>query len=312
MTHSSEVAFSRNVGLISAAEQARLSRACVAVPGVGGVGGWHALTLARQGVGRFHLADFDTFSAANINRQAGAFVSTLGRPKVDVLREMILDINPAAHVTMFSEGVQPSNVDRFLGDADVVLDGIDFFALDARRLVFERARRGGIWALTAGPLGFGAAVLAFAPDQGMTFDEYFDFESCNSAADAAVAFAVGLAPRGLHTRYMDLTKVDLGERRGPSAALACQLCGSVLAMETLGLLLGWSTPEPAPRFLQLDLRRRTWARGRLRWGNRGPLQQVKRTMLRRHLLSKGVTLEPLEASGARGPVSSVSEVGSSS
>jgi molybdopterin/thiamine biosynthesis adenylyltransferase len=311
MTHSSEVAFSRNVGLISAAEQARLSRACVAVPGVGGVGGWHALTLARQGVGRFHLADFDTFSAANINRQAGAFVSTLGRPKVDVLREMILDINPSADVTVFSDGVQRSNVDRFLGDADVVLDGIDFFALDARRLVFEQARRRGIWALTAGPLGFGAAVLAFAPDQGMTFEEYFDFASCESAADAVVAFAVGLAPLGLHTKYMDLTKVELREQRGPSAALACQLCGSVLAMETLSLLLGWSAPEPAPQFLQLDLRRRTWARGRLRWGNRGPLQRAKRALLRKHLLSRGVTLEP-PSSEARGSAISVSPAGSSS
>jgi len=311
MIHSFEDAFSRNVGLISPAEQARLSRACVAVPGVGGVGGWHALTLARQGVGCFHLADFDTFSTANINRQAGAFVSTLGRPKVDVLREMILDINPSAHVTVFREGVQRSNVDDFLADADIVLDGIDFFALDARRLVFEQARRRGLWALTAGPLGFGAAVLAFAPDQGMTFEEYFDFESCDSAADAAVAFAVGLAPFGLHTRYMDLSKVELSEQRGPSSALACQLCGSVLAMETLGLLLGWSAPAPAPNFLQLDLRRRTWARGRLRWGNRGPLQQAKRAMLRRHLRSRGVTFES-PAPGARGPASSVSELGSSS
>jgi hypothetical protein len=309
MTHSSEVAFSRNGGLISPAEQARLARACVAVPGVGGVGGWHALTLARQGVGRFHLADFDTFAAANINRQAGAFVSTLGRPKVDVTREMILDINPSAHVTVFRDGVHRSNVDRFLAGADVVLDGIDFFALDARRLVFDQAWRRGIWALTAGPLGFGAAVLAFAPDQGMTFEEYFDFESCGSAADAAVAFAVGLAPLGLHTRYVDLTKVDLSEPRGPSAALASQLCGSVLAMETLGLLLGWSTPEPAPCFLQLDLRRRAWARGRLRWGNRGPVQRAKRAMLRKHLLSRGVTLAP-PSHDARGPaISSVFEAG---
>src|SRR5262245_44903583 len=91
-------AFSRNIGLVSPGEQARLARASVAIPGVGGVGGWHALTLARQGVGRFRLADFDTFSIANINRQAGAFQSTLGRPKVEVLRSMILDINPSAEV----------------------------------------------------------------------------------------------------------------------------------------------------------------------------------------------------------------------
>lgn len=288
MSFTSSIAFSRNEGLISRAEQSRLERACVAIPGVGGVGGWHALTLARQGVGRFRLADFDSFSMANINRQAGAFVSTLGRRKVDVIKEMILDIHPSASVTVFHEPIGASNVSTFLDGADVVLDGIDFFALEARRRVFAAARARGIWALTAGPIGFGAAFVAFAPDQGMTFEEYFAFDRFSSEIDRLIAFALGLAPRGLHTPYMDLSRVDVSERRGPSAALACQLCGSMLAMETLSLLLGWSPPKAAPSYSQLDLRRRTWTHGRLRWGNRGPVQRLKHALLRRFLSARGV------------------------
>jgi tRNA A37 threonylcarbamoyladenosine dehydratase len=81
-----EEAFSRNIGFVTAAEQDRLHRASVALPGLGGVDGAHLVTLARTGVARFHLADFDRFEAANVNRQHGARVDTFGRPKLDVMQ----------------------------------------------------------------------------------------------------------------------------------------------------------------------------------------------------------------------------------
>jgi tRNA A37 threonylcarbamoyladenosine dehydratase len=71
-------AFSRNIGWVTAAEQQVLRGKRVAIAGMGGVGGVHLLTLARLGVGAFHVADFDTFDIANFNRQVGAAVSTLG------------------------------------------------------------------------------------------------------------------------------------------------------------------------------------------------------------------------------------------
>src|SRR5579863_9837962 len=123
-------AFSRNLGLLSADDQAKLRRSCVAVAGAGGVGGLHLLALTRLGVGKFHLADFDTFEYTNFNRQFGAQIETVGRPKIDVMREMVLAINPEADVVLFPEGVQPENVGRFLSGAGVVVDGIDFFAFD--------------------------------------------------------------------------------------------------------------------------------------------------------------------------------------
>src|SRR5580765_5661131 len=106
--------FQRNRGLIGDDEQQTLRNSCVAVAGAGGAGGLHLLTLARMGVGKFHLADFDQFEYANINRQFGATVSTLGRQKIDVMAEQLKAINPEIELTMFPKGVQPDNINAFL------------------------------------------------------------------------------------------------------------------------------------------------------------------------------------------------------
>ena len=72
-------AFSRNLGLVDPEEQETLKKSRVAIAGLGGVGGVHLTTLARMGIGRIRIADFDHFEIHNINRQAGATVSTLRR-----------------------------------------------------------------------------------------------------------------------------------------------------------------------------------------------------------------------------------------
>jgi hypothetical protein len=87
-------AFSRTIGWITATEQAKLRSRRVAIAGLGGVGGSHLLTLARLGIQSFNLADLDRFGTENLNRQAGAFQSTIGQPKIDVVSRMARDINP--------------------------------------------------------------------------------------------------------------------------------------------------------------------------------------------------------------------------
>src|SRR5258706_8785051 len=113
-----EQAFSRNIGWVTAAEQELLRGKRVAVAGLGGVGGFHVLTLARLGVGAFNLADLDTFELANFNRQAGAVMSTLGRAKIDVIAEMAKDVNPELDVKIFASGVAKNNLDEFLTGVD--------------------------------------------------------------------------------------------------------------------------------------------------------------------------------------------------
>src|SRR5437879_157019 len=157
-----EAAFARHQGLLTPDEQARLRASRVAIIGMGGVGGVHLMTLARLGIGRFSIADPDQFELANFNRQYGANLHSLGRPKVEVMAELALAVNPELDIRKFHEPVSTANVDRFLEGADILVDGVDFFALAARRLVFGEARRRGMWAVTAGPHAFGTSWLVFS------------------------------------------------------------------------------------------------------------------------------------------------------
>jgi len=271
-------AFSRHRGLISLAEQERLRQARVAIAGMGGVGGVHLATLARLGIGRFTIADPDVFETANFNRQYGATVDSLGRSKALVMAEEALRINPELDIRIYRERIDEHNVAEFLAEADLFVDGIDFFETTARRLLFRTAAERGLHAITAGPIGFGAALLVFDP-RGMSFDRYFDFHDGQAAIEQLAAFAVGLTPRLLQRPYLDLSEVNLAEHRGPSAGLACQLCAGVAAAEAVKILLNRGGVRSAPCYSQFDAYRGLLRQGRLLGGGRHPLQRFKRRLL---------------------------------
>jgi len=275
-------AFSRNIGWVTEAEQARLRQARVAIGGLGGVGGVHLLTLARQGIGKFSIADFDTFDLANFNRQAGAALRTLDCPKLDVLSEMARDINPELDLRAFPEGVQATNLDAFLADVDVYVDGLDFFAFDARRATFAACEKRGIPVVTAAPLGMGTALLVFGPG-GMPFEDYFGFAGCDEL-EMAIRFLVGLSPAMLQRGYVaDMSRIDLASRKGPSSIAACQLCAGVAAVETLKLILGRPGVRLAPWGSQFDAYRMRYVRTWRPAGHRNPLQQLMHYLVKRQL-----------------------------
>ena len=98
----------------------------VAVFGVGGVGGYVCEALARTGVGHFELIDKDTVSLSNINRQIIALRSTVGRYKVDVMKERIADINPDAEVNARKMFFLPETAGEFCFEGlDYVVDAVD-------------------------------------------------------------------------------------------------------------------------------------------------------------------------------------------
>jgi molybdopterin/thiamine biosynthesis adenylyltransferase len=274
--------FGRNLGVVTAGEQERLRHACVGIAGNGGVGGAYAITLARMGVGAFHLADFDVFEAANFNRQQGATLASLGRPKTEVLREMILAINPEARVTLFPQGITAGSLAAFLAGSDLVMDGLDFYALPARRLLFPAAEARGIPVVTSGPIGLTTTLHVFGPG-AMPFEEYFDFASCRNRLEELSAFVAGVTPALLQLGQIDVRHVDYHAQRAPSFATAIQLCAGLASTEALRILLGRGTPFLAPRYFQFDPVRLRLAKGRLFWGNRHPLQRLKRRMILRQL-----------------------------
>lgn len=275
-----DLAFERNLGWITEAEQLALRGKCVAIAGLGGVGGVHLLTLARLGIGAFHIADFDTFSVANFNRQIGATVQTIGRPKVDVLDEMARAINPELRIRRFDTGVTTENIDRFLDGVDLFVDGFDFFVIDMRRQVFSRCRELGIPAVTAAPVGLGTAFLAFTP-RGMTFEDYFRLEG-HRENEQYLRFLLGLTPKGLHRGYlMDPTRVDLAAQQVPSTIAGCQLSAGVAAVMAIKLLLGRGDVKAAPYHHHFDAYRAKLSVTRLTFGNAGPIQRLKLAFARR-------------------------------
>lgn len=102
----------------------KLQNASVTIVGVGGVGGEVAVLLARAGIGRLRLIDFDVVDETNINRQAVAYTNTVGKKKTEVLAEIIKKINPNCLVEAISKRLTKENVGELLGDFFVV-DAID-------------------------------------------------------------------------------------------------------------------------------------------------------------------------------------------
>jgi len=244
-------AFARNIGWFTEAEQSALRGKRVAIAGMGGVGGIHLLTLARLGIGAFHIADFDSFDLANFNRQFGASMATVGQSKVDVMEEMVSDINPEAVITRFASGVTVENIDTFLQGVDLFVDGFDFFVIDMRCRVFARCAELGIPAVTAAPIGMGTAYLAFMPGK-MTFEQYFQLDG-QPEMEQYMRFYMGLAPEGLHRPYLvDASRLDLHAKTAPSTVIGCVLSAGVTGMMAVKILLGRGDLKPAPWHYHFD------------------------------------------------------------
>jgi len=178
---------------------------------------------------------------------------------------------------------------------DLYVDGLDFFAFEARRATFAACARNGVPAITAAPLGMGAALLNFLPGR-MTFEEYFRLEGL-SEEDQAVRFLVGLSPAMLQRGYLaDRRAVDLSAHQGPSTVMACQLCAGVAATEALKIMLHRGKVYAAPVSLQFDAYRGKLKRVWRPWGNRSPWQRMAIAVARRQLGISG------RRSAARGTV----------
>lgn len=277
-------AFSRSIGWVTEVEREILRNKRVAIAGMGGVGGSHLLTLARLGIGGFNIADFDQFELGNFNRQAGAFTDNIGRKKLEVMAEMALGINPELALVQFPKGVKPTNIEAFLDGVDLYVDSLDFFALDIRRKVFAACHARGIPAITAAPLGMGAALLCFMPGK-MTFEEYFRLEG-HSSEEQALRFMLGLAPSGLHMGYLvDESRMDFNAKKGPSTPMACELCAGFTGSFVLKILLHRGPVPVVPRGIHFDAYHNRVVTTWRPWGNANPLQRLGLRMARRRVMA---------------------------
>jgi hypothetical protein len=201
-----------------------------------------------------------------------------------------LDINPESELRLFPQGVQPENVDEFLRDVDIYVDGLDFFALPARRMVFAKCREKGIPVLTAAPLGIGTAFLYFSPT-GMSAEDYFKWEG-HDVQEQYARFIAGLSPAMMQRDYLVAPEaVNFQEKRGPSTIMACDLCAGVMGAAVLKILLGRGGVKAAPWGMHFDAYHQrlkfTWRP----FGNSNPIQRLLlrfiRPMLRGEMPAKG-------------------------
>ena len=140
--------FSRMEKLVSPEQMSRLPDAHVLVFGIGGVGGALCEALVRAGVGAITIVDNDRVELSNINRQLIALQSTLGQPKVEVMRSRILDINPACNVTVRQEFFLPENADTYdFSQYDYVADAVD--TVTAKIEIIARAKMAGVPVISA-------------------------------------------------------------------------------------------------------------------------------------------------------------------
>ena len=118
--------FDRTALLLGKDGLERLRDSRIIVFGVGGVGSWAAECLIRTGVGNLTIVDPDMVSATNINRQLMATTATVGKPKAEVLKDRLLEINPEAEIKVRTESFTPESAHTFnLQSYDYVIDAID-------------------------------------------------------------------------------------------------------------------------------------------------------------------------------------------
>ncbi|KAG2392712.1 hypothetical protein C9374_011437 [Naegleria lovaniensis] len=266
-------AFCRNIGLVSIEEQRKIESTRVAVAGCGGAGAGYASSLARCGIGSFHLADPDSYELVNFNRQVPATVHTLGRNKAVATGEVVLSINPHAHVKAFDHGIDEKTIDEFLEGVHVVMDAIDLFSPRTRRLLYQRAYKKGIPVFTAGPLG-------------PSFDEFCGFTEDMNDEELIVRHVVSTAPSGTHLKYMKPKSIDFSKHEAPSLGSTCSMLHGMLSNEVLIYITKRREVKGVPYYFQFDSLTLQFKQGYLRWGNASPLQRIKIWYVKR-ILEKG-------------------------
>ncbi len=235
-----------------------LSAPLIALSGLGGVGGGTFLNLVRSGVKRFRLAENGVFDPPDMNRQAAAYASTMGRPKIEVYEQLARDINPEVELELFPEGLLTGNLERFLEGSDVHVGVMDFEkGADVKAMTPDLLKRFSVPLFSAMVFGFGAILVAHHPE-GMMPDEFWGLARKRSAGDGFPSFMSDRFGSTVAKRIDN----SIRARKSPSTSIGGAFAGAILASEVVAYLLRGTdlvTRETifAPRFMVVDPMRPT-------------------------------------------------------
>lgn len=245
--------FSRNLGILSEDDMDKLQHTTISIAGCGCIGGFAAELLSRIGVGTLRLADPDTFDLSNINRQCAATHLTIGQFKTMALKNHLLTINPDLNIKLYSEGVNPDNLEDFVIGADYIIDGIDYFAFSDSVLLHRAARKHNKYILTAAALGFGTTVLAFSPT-GMSLEQYIGLPEHIPIEQLQ---DITFPPSGYASQLPSyITEENVAKwlqmRRIPTISVGQALGPGVLVSKLILHILGRKEPDYIPDSYQLQ------------------------------------------------------------
>lgn len=150
---------SRTISLIGNENIKKLSKKHITIVGVGGVGGYATVMLARAGIEHMTIIDFDQVSPSNLNRQIVAYQSTIGKKKVEVLKNMLLEINPNIKVTAYAERLSKENISSMITQTDIVVDAID--SVQDKLDLIEYCKKNDIYIISAMGSGNRYAIPEF-------------------------------------------------------------------------------------------------------------------------------------------------------
>jgi molybdopterin/thiamine biosynthesis adenylyltransferase len=272
-------AFKRNIGLVSEEQQEIIKNTVVALPGLGGDGAIFLETLVRAGFENFHLADIDEYEIVNFNRQSGAFMDTIGKPKLDSMVEFIKRINPDVKLKLFPKGVTNKNVEEFLTGVDIVFDCIELFNIEIKRVMYKKAKEFKLPVFYAVPFGYTATFQVFGPNSP-DYDDYFDTHDLN----LVIQQALGVAPAGMHLKHIDPSSVDLKNGKGPSMSPSVKLCAGIAVTQAIKFVTNKGSLKYVPHYYQFDALNLKLKHGKLMFGNKGPLQKLKKYIVSRRFV----------------------------
>ena len=226
---------SRQMSIVTRSEQERFKDAKITVIGCGGIGGETIEMLARMGIGELVLVDKDAFDLSNLNRQTMASIADLGLDKEAVAAEKVRLINPYVKVTTFNEHVDQSNIDKVIGDSDIVIDALDNVL--TRVIVSRKAKEKGIPYIHGAIHGTLGQITVFLPNSDKTYEEMFNLPSLGKELDDETVAALKNVTSGVPPVI------------GPTP----NLIGCLEAMEAYKIITGVGKVTVAPKILTFDL-----------------------------------------------------------
>jgi molybdopterin/thiamine biosynthesis adenylyltransferase len=248
----------RNTGIMTKEQQEKLKNSCVAIFGVGGLGGVISEILCRSGVGHIKMIEPDVFDSSNLNRHVFCYTSTVGKKKLDVAEEHLKDIYSAIKIDKYvSES--PDNIDEILRDVDVVVLSVD--KVRACILVSREAKKRGIPLVEGWALPYGN-VRVFTKET-MSLEEAYNLPSENkelssfaqedfAKMDLSMLETVSQF-EGVTSFYTkDAERRIFVERKNPSFAPLVWFNSVLMSLEAIKILIGAEKLALAPDFALYD------------------------------------------------------------